>query len=88
MYKFAKLPIETEDVSIPKNVLVPCPISGIQTKRLAYKCCPNCEYFKGLAKLTWADTEEEKAKIINLPWSKKYAIRCVTVAEWITESFE
>jgi len=85
MYKFAKLPIETESVSIPNNILVPCPISGIQVKRFASKCCPNCQYFKGLAKLTWADTDEEKEKIKDLSWSRRYAIRCETIAEWITE---
>lgn len=85
MYKFAKLPIETELVSIPSNILVPCPISGIQVKRFACKCCPNCKYFEGLAKLTWADTDEEKEKIKDLSWSRRYAIRCKTIAEWITE---
>ncbi len=84
MWKFAKLPI-APDVEIPDNVLVPCPISGVQVKRLAHKCCPDCKYFEGIAVMTWADNEEEQARIDKLPWSKRYAIRCVTVAEWVTE---
>lgn len=88
---FAKLPIETKQVSIPENVLVSCPISGVQVKRFAFKCCPSCQHFNGLAKLTWADTDEENAAINKaiedktLSWSKVYAIRCVCVMEWITE---
>lgn len=87
---FAKLhPVH--GVDIPDNILVPCPISGKQVRRFAAKCCPDCEHFDGLGKLTFADTDEENAAIEkaiknkDLSWSKVYAIRCVCVMEWITE---
>ena len=76
---------------IPDNILVPCPISGKQVRRFAAKCCPDCEHFDGLGKLTFADTDEENAALIeaiknkDLSWSKVYAIRCACVMEWITE---
>ena len=85
MWKFAQLKKAPADVIIPDNVLVPCPISGKQVKRFAAKCCPDCEYFEGLALLAWADNEEDQKKIDAMPWPRRYAIRCVTVAEWITE---
>jgi len=87
---FASLP-QIIGVDIPDNILVPCPISGKQVRRFAAKCCPDCEHFDGLGKLTYADTNEENAainKAINdktLSWSRVYAIRCVCVMEWITE---
>jgi len=80
-----------EGIEIPDNILVPCPISGQQVRRFAAKCCPDCEHFDGLAKLTWADTDEENAAINEsiknktLSWSKAYAIRCICVMEWMTE---
>ena len=85
MWKFAKLKKAPDGTVIPDNVLVPCPLSGVQVKRLASKCCPDCKYFEGLAMLAWADTDEDNAKIKKLPWPKRYAIRCVTIAEWTTE---
>ena len=87
---FASLP-QIIGVDIPDNILVPCPISGKQVRRFAAKCCPDCEHFDGLGKLTFADTDEENAAINEaiknktLSWSKVYAIRCICVMEWITE---
>lgn len=86
--KFANLQIETKDIQIPHNILVPCPISGKQRSRLAAGCCPECKYFLGLGKLVFADTEEEQAKIDKLPFAKKYAIRCNTVMEWTLTEFD
>ena len=88
--EFAKLQ-KVHGVEIPGNILIPCPISGKQVRRFAAKCCPDCEHFDGLGKLTFADTDEENAAIIEsiknktLSWSRVYAIRCVCVMEWITE---
>jgi len=88
--EFAKLQ-KAHGIEIPDNILVPCPISGKQVRRFAAKCCPDCEHFDGLGKLTYADTDEESAEINKaiknktLSWSRVYAIRCVCVMEWITE---
>ncbi len=88
--RFASLP-QIIGVEIPDNILVPCPINGKQVRRFAAKCCPDCEHYDGLGKLTFADTDEENAAINKaiddkkLSWSKVYAIRCVCVMEWITE---
>ena len=85
---FATLKIEDRPVIIPDNVIVPCPKSGKQVSRLAVSCCPDCEFFRGLGKLTWADTPEEQAQIDNMPFSKRYSIRCETVMEWTLSEFE
>ena len=88
--RFAALP-KIIGVEIPDNILVPCPIGGKQVRRFAAKCCPNCEHFDGLGKLTFADTDEENAAINEaienktLSWSKVYAVRCICVMEWVTE---
>lgn len=89
---FAKLNIT--DVPISKKAVVPCPLDGTQVKRRAYKSCPSCENFAGIAKLMNGENSQEDKEIEEqvfmgkIPWSRAYAIRCVCVMEWVCEDFE
>ncbi len=87
---FSTLPIDNNH-KIPSNVIVPCPKNGTINKRQfnrhACTCCESCEYFRGLARLIWADTEQEENEIMvklqsgELQWSDVFAIRCATIYE-------
>jgi len=81
---FSNLPI-AENISIPFNVLVPCPKTpeGDQKLRYAAKNCTQCKHFEGISKRYKGEpqTAEEIEIFNNAPWSAKYAVRCATIME-------
>lgn len=65
------LEVEPNVVSIPNNVIIPCPKHDFKLARAANHC-QECEHFRGLGIMS-----EER----HLAWSDQYAIRCGHIIE-------
>jgi len=65
-------------IAIDKRVVLACPLKKFKPRR-AYKACPECGHFKGVARMSYES---------NLPWHKKYVIRCSHIIERRTQLIE
>ena len=65
-------------IAIDKRVVIRCPLKNFMPRR-AYKACPKCEYFNGIAQMS----DGEK-----ITWHKKYVIRCAHIIERRTQLIE
>lgn len=62
------LPI-ADGVTIAPGVLIDCPAT-LPKLRKAWIACPQCEYFDGIAKMSYSDSGD------LMPWDVEFCIRC------------
>lgn len=62
-------------VKIDPEVTIQCPLIGFGLRRTS-KSCPNCPGFHGIAQMSAQE---------DIPWEKKYVIRCSAVMERRTQ---